>query len=302
MINFKFFLNFLIGIAIGFSSIIPGVSGGTTAFVLGVYHKLIDEIGKFTFKDFRFLIPFLNKKNRVKIFRKFLTYHDWSFLFSIGFGVLASVALFTLYAPEWIAKHDFEFRAIIFGFILASLYFPLKNMKKTLDSFSCLILFFVLSVYIFYSVDSLGSLNLILGEKNLFLYVIAGVITSLALVVPGISGAYLLILFGLYTPLLKALAGWHLSTLSFFALGLVIGFFIMTHIMRFLFKSYFHRIQAIVIGIICGSLISLWPFFKEEMVFNEKGEEFIMYSVSTFIFVFLFGFLYRKLDGRMLKS
>ena len=298
--SFKVVFLFFKGLIIGLSTVLPGISGGTMAFVLGVYHKLINEISQFSVRDFKFCVPFLDRNKRLKSFKDFIKKHDWSFLFSLGLGIVCSVILFALWAPQWIDGHDFEFRAIIFGLVLSSLYSPLKSMKKDVICFTFLFGAFVFSLYVFYFIDSLGSLSLILGEKSSLLYIISGFICSLALVIPGISGAYILILFGLYSPLLKALVGQDMFVLSFFTVGLILGFFSMVHLMKFLLKAFFDETQSVLIGFILGSLFYLLPFFKDEILFNERSLEFLVYSAFSFLFVSLLSFFYRRLTPRLL--
>ena len=291
--NFKIIFLFLKGLFIGFSTVLPGISGGTAAFILGIYHQLIDEISRFKFQDFKFLIE-LNHKKRNKSFKSFIKNYDWSFLLPLLLGVVVSALLFALWAPRWIEAYSFQFHALVFGLVLASLYVPLKSIKKTLSSFLFFVLSLGLSLFLFYFIDSSGALSLLLGEKSFILYLLTGFITALALVVPGLSGAYILILLGLYSPLLKALVGGDVFILSFFISGLIIGFFIMVRMMKLLLDTHFEKTQAVLLGFIIGSLFHLWPFSQMEIVFNQKSLEFLLYSSISFSFVFVLNLFYRK--------
>ena len=291
--NFKIIFLFLKGLFIGFSTVLPGISGGTAAFILGIYHKLIDEISSFKVQDLKFLID-LNRKKRKKNFKFFIKNHDWPFLLPLLLGVVTSALLFASWAPRWIEAYSFQFHALVFGLVLASLYVPLKDIKKTFSSFLFFVLSLGLSFYLFYFIDSSGVLSLLLGEKSFILYLLTGFITALALVVPGLSGAYILILLGLYSPLLKALAGRDVFILSFFILGLIIGFFTMVRMMKMLLDTYFEKTQVVLVGFIAGSLFHLWPFSQIEIVFNQKSLEFLMYSSASFLMVFFLNLFYRK--------
>ena len=291
--NAKLILLFLKGALIGFATLLPGISGGTMAFVLEVYRHLIDEIAKVTLQDFKLLFSSSSHKTRQK-FKFIIGKYNWSFLLPLFFGMLFSVILFASLAPQWIEIYSFQFHALIFGLVLSSLYFPIRKIKWNPLSFLILLCSLCFSFCLFYFVDSSLDLTSILGERNFLLYLFAGFITASALIVPGISGAYLLILLGLYSHLLKALAGLDVFVIGFFLVGLIIGFSAMVRLMKQLFDNHFKKAQVIIIGFILGSLPYLLPFLQGNGFLNKQSGEFLVYSLVSGLFILGVGFFYKK--------
>lgn len=238
------------GASIGLAMIIPGVSGGTLAVLLGVYDKIIDSIGNL-FKDFKksvlFLLPIL-----------------------LG-AVLAFAAL---YFPLKYALKYAPFPTIMLfaGFMAGScpdLYKKAnKNGFKKRD-IAAIIIPCLLVIGICF-IPSIGDVNLSasMPVSGYFLLLLIGALASCALVVPGISGSMLLLIFGYYNPLLNAISalkdnfGHSLLVLATFAVGLVIGFFTIAKLMQLLLKKFrrvtFWAITGFVIGSIPAVVITFF--------------------------------------------
>ena len=263
---------FFKGIFMGLSIALPGISGGTMAFILGIYKKLIDEIAKFHVLDFKSL------KN---LFQKY----DWLFLTPLFAGLAAALILFVFIAPPLITAFRFEFYSLIFGFVLASLYLPMTEAEKNLKTLALFVCFTVLSFGCFYLTETVA---LSREQVSLFWIFSAGALVSLALVVPGLSGSYLLLLLGLYQFILTAFRDLNLPVISVFMAGAFIGLIFMARGMKFILHRFPSETLSIILGLIAGSLFILWPFSE-----SGGGVTFFTSSFSdkiSFLFWFFLSF------------
>lgn len=242
-------LLFLKGSVLGLSTVLPGVSGGTAAFLLRLYEKLVHEISKIKSAHF---LTFSFSKNH-----PFLRDYDWGFLLSLFLGAVVAIVIFPFVALPFIRAWPQGFKFLVFVLVLGSLYFPLRDIKKTLR-----VLFFVaggafFSFLLFYA---LKDVSLLRQTNSFLLFFPAGLTAGLALVLPGLSGAYLLVLFGLYESVLEAVKNFQVFPLGLFALGVAFGGIAMARIMKNLLKSHFHETSGLIVGLILGSLSLVWPF------------------------------------------
>lgn len=240
------------GGAIGLAMIIPGVSGGTLAVLLGVYDKIIDSVGN--------------------IFKKFKE----SFLFLLPIALGAVLAFAALYYPLKYALIYAPFPTIMLfaGLMLGSIPDLTKKSEKNgfkkFDSIG-LALACLLVIGICF-IPNLGDVNLSADMEvwQYFLLLFMGMLASCALVVPGVSGSMLMLIFGYYQPLLATISalkvsfGHSLLVLATFAVGLVIGFFTIAKLMQFLLKRFRRATYWSIVGFVIGSIPAvIITFFHE---------------------------------------
>lgn len=248
----RFFTNMAKGGAIGLAMIIPGVSGGTLAVLLGVYDKIIDSVGN--------------------IFKKFKE----SFLFLLPIALGAVLAFAALYYPLKYALIYAPFPTIMLfaGLMLGSIPDLTKKSEKNgfkkFDSIG-LALACLLVIGICF-IPNLGDVNLSADMEvwQYFLLLFMGMLASCALVVPGVSGSMLMLIFGYYQPLLATISalkvsfGHSLLVLATFAVGLVIGFFTIAKLMQFLLKRFRRATYWSIVGFVIGSIPAvIITFFHE---------------------------------------
>lgn len=240
------------GGAIGLAMIIPGVSGGTLAVLLGVYDKIIDSVGN--------------------LFKKFKE----SFLFLLPIALGAVLAFAALYYPLKYALIYAPFPTIMLfaGLMLGSIPDLTKKSEKNgfkkFDSIG-LALACLLVIGICF-IPNLGDVNLSADMEvwQYFLLLFMGMLASCALVVPGVSGSMLMLIFGYYQPLLATISalkvsfGHSLLVLATFAVGLVIGFFTIAKLMQFLLKRFRRATYWSIVGFVIGSIPAvIITFFHE---------------------------------------
>ena len=283
------------GFILGISMVLPGVSGGTMAFIMGIYEKLIGEISKMRIRHIKKLLLCLSfRKEQIKqsiLF--FWTTWDWAFLIPLGFGVVCSGVIFIAFASPLIEKHSLEFYSIIFGLVLASVFKPFKEMKKSIKTFLLFFASFAINTLCF-----IFGANLFLfsGEPVAFVFLPVGFVISTALIIPGLSGSYLLLIFGLYEKTLLALKQGEFFVICFFFIGVILGVFSIAKLIQRMIQNYFHETMAIILGLILGSLYAVYP--KESLgdllFFDAPKKIFLLYSLISFCVFMIFNLFYEK--------
>ncbi len=246
------------GAAMGAANVIPGVSGGTIALITGIFERLINAIKSFDIAALKLLFS-----GKLKDFAKHV---DLYFLISLFFGVgMAVVSLAKLF------KFLFEFYpiyiwAFFFGLVLASIYFVGKTVKAW--SISAVISLLVgTAVAISISVLTPASEN-----SSFYYLLLCGVIAMCSMILPGLSGSFVLILLGNYQlVMINAISEFKLSILFPVAIGAGGGLLVFSHFLAWLLKKYHNQTIALLTGFIAGSLGILWPW-KEAItqIFGEK--------------------------------
>ncbi len=256
------------GMAMGVAEVIPGVSGGTIAFITGIYKALLDSIKAVDHNFIGLLLGFRIKEMWAKINGNFLLWLIGGMLGGILVGVFGVTYLLEQY-PEvlW---------GLFFGLILASVPLMLSQMKNKSGN---AILLFVLGAIIAYGVTSLSPSE---GSTN-YLYVFAaGVIAISALVLPGISGSFILLLMGLYTTIIPTLKNF-LKTqdlsdfilLAVFGMGCLTGLLGFSRLVSAAFEKYHDATIAVLSGFMLGSLNKIWPWRNPVTILNKDKASFI---------------------------
>lgn len=264
-------VNILKGMVIGISNIIPGVSGGTMAVVLGIYDKLIASINGF----------FKNIKKNI------------GFLFTIGIGAILGIILFSklltyLLNPEngYMQATHFFFIGLITG-SLPIIYKKATEKRVEKKNYIFLIIAFLVVFIMSISGEAettkavIRNLTLNSGIK-LFL---AGFVAAAAMIVPGVSGSFILLLMGMYSTMVTAVSERNIPLLIPVAIGVVVGILTMTKLIEALFKRYTQTAYFIILGLILGSIIAIYPGFT----FNIKGILSIVTCVIGFSIAFMLG-------------
>jgi putative membrane protein len=251
----------LSGFAMGVANVIPGVSGGTMAFLLGIYEELIESIRKFacieTIKDiFTFKI------------KKLLDTLPWKFLLALGVGVLIALGSCAKLFTYLVTEHTVLTFAFFFGLVAASVFAVLKKVKKW--NFSRYVMF-VIGIAAAFLIVTLVPVT---TPNVWWLSFVAGMIVICAMILPGISGSFLLLILGQFKYVwgsVAVLASFgkgvsaevlvnSVKTVVFLGAGCVIGLGSFVHLLNYLFKKYHDLTVVTLIGFMVGSLWKLWPW------------------------------------------
>lgn len=235
------------GFIIGASDIVPGISGGTLALILNIYEKFIYALaGLFAKKNLGLVLRFK--------FKSFFAVIEYKFLLALGFGIL--LAIFTLSHPiSWLLENKPTYLwAFFFGLVSASIFFIRSKITNwPLSIWAVFLVGFVLA----YMVAGLIPAQTPATPIYLFL---AGAVAISAMVLPGISGSFLLVILGKYEQVLTAVKNFDWLTLGIFILGIIFGLAVFIKILSWLLKHY-HRITfAALVGLMVGSLRKVWPW------------------------------------------
>ena len=234
------------GVCMGASDVVPGVSGGTMAFILGIYEELIDAIRSFDLKGFQFLVT-------LKI-RPLLDRISWRFLLAVGIGIFT--AIFTLARLlSWLLNNSPVFIWSFFmGLILASVVSVSRRVEKwRVPTWLCLV-GGTLGAYFLVGLVPVSTPN---APWFLFL---CGAVAICAMILPGISGAYILVLLGKYQYVLDAVNHRDVIVLALVSAGACVGIVAFSRILGWLLRNYHDLMVAILTGLMLGSLRKVWPW------------------------------------------
>ena len=257
--------------AMGTADLMPGVSGGTIALILGVYKELIQSIDSINLKNLKSL-----KKEGVK---RFWNNINGGFLSVLFLGIISAI-LSLSFAIDWlIAEHPIPLWSFFLGLLLASI-FILKNTLKQWGVFNTSLAIF--SAALSFILTQMTPVN---GEISLLYLFISGFFGIIAMILPGISGAYILLIMGAYSTViglikdaLTSLSNMQVelmiptfTKLSVFVLGIVLGLRIFASILKWLFDKEHDKTMAVLMGLMIGALHKLWPWQqKYEWVLGEN--------------------------------
>ena len=252
-------LNYLKGVAMGAADVVPGVSGGTIAFITGIYERLIAAIKSFNLTTLKLLL-------RGK-FVQFWQAIDGTFLLSLFLGIATSFLSLSKVITWFLVQYLDLVWAFFFGLILASTYFVGKTVKWNLKTIVVFLLFAVLSFII------TAPTNEPLNTSGALWYIfLCGAIAICAMILPGISGSFILVLLGQYMYIMSALSELQLLIIGVFICGAVVGLLSFANLLSWLFKHYEKITLAALTGFMFGSLNKIWPW-KSTLTFYTKGEQ-----------------------------
>ncbi len=239
-------INFLKGFAIGAANVIPGVSGGTIALITGIFQRLVDSIKSFDLVALRLLF-----KGKIK---EFIQHTDLIFLLVVLFGVGVSIFSFAKLLSYFFVNYPVFIWSYFFGLILASVWFVGRSVQKwSLD----VILSFIVGTAIAIAVVLIKPAS---ANSSFWYLFLSGIVAICSMILPGLSGSFVLILMGEYELVLNAVNDFNLSILIPVALGAVIGLLAFSHFLSWIYKKYKNQTIALLTGFILGSLVILWPW------------------------------------------
>jgi len=253
------------GMAMGASDIVPGVSGGTMALILGIYEELISSIRSIGRPEF--LRPAL----RLQI-KPALQALNWQFLLAVGLGILT--AIFTLAsALEWLLVHQTVYIwSFFFGLVLASAYTVSKRIPKWSNLLRLTLVGGAIFAYIIVGLVPAQTPN------TWWFLVLSGALASCAMILPGLSGAFILFVLGKYEDLLRAVNTGDFAMLALVGVGAVLGLVTFAQILGWFFKQYHDLTIAVLIGLMVGSLRKLWPWKVDVAWLTDSAGDFVLDS------------------------
>lgn len=251
---------FFRGMAMGAADIVPGVSGGTIAFITGIYFRLLEAISQVPVATFRHLF-----RGRIGDFWRSC---DGSFLLTLLLGILASVASLASLISYVLDTWPILIWSFFFGLILASVWHVGQQLRALAAP---LIVPFVVGTLFAWWITTLSAGQIAPGYLA---FLGAGAIAICAMILPGISGSFILVLLGMYAPVLDAIRQIDLIPLMLFAGGCLIGLLSVARAITWAFHHFHDQVLALLIGFMVGALNKVWPW-KETLSWriNSAGEQ-----------------------------
>lgn len=266
-----YFLLWCKGLAMGAADVVPGVSGGTIAFISGIYEELLQTIDGF-------------KLSLLKIFKSEGFTKGWksangSFFLVLILGILTSVFTFAKIISTLLSQKPIWVWSFFFGLILASIWFVGKQIDKWKTATILALVFGTLVSYGITLVEPMGQ-----SQSYVFLF-IAGFLAIIAMILPGVSGAFILVLLGAYEGVLSTVNNlrlavfngqgelfWQsLSKILIMVAGAIVGLKVFSGLLNWMFKHHKNITLALLTGFMVGSLNKIWPW-KKVLTWHENSQ------------------------------
>jgi putative membrane protein len=245
------------GIGMGAADVVPGVSGGTIAFITGIYEELIDTINRVNFVTIQVLF-----KEGLKPFWKAL---NGNFLVGLFAGIFISIVSLARLITYLLETHPIAIWSFFFGLVLASIPLVAKSVRNWSGSryFG-----FVAGAIVAYLITDLPPVEDPGASWYLF---VSGMIAICAMILPGISGSFILLLLGSYSTVLQALNDRDFLSIGIFGGGCIVGILAFSRFLKWMFARYHDVTIAILSGFLLGSLNKIWPW-KNTLEYFTKHE------------------------------
>lgn len=244
------------GCAMGAADVVPGVSGGTIAFITGIYEELIDSIKAVDLQAVKLLLKFKLAEFWKKINGNFLI----SVIAGIGISIFSLAKLMT-----WLLEnHPIYIWSFFFGLIIASSVLVAKEIKKW-NIFTVISL--ILGAVIAYGITVMTPSE---TPNSWWFIILSGAIAICAMILPGISGAFILLLMGKYTYILGAVSTFNIGVLLLFAIGAVAGITSFSHLLSWLLKHHHTATVSLLTGFMVGSLNKVWPWKETLQTYTDS--------------------------------
>ena len=247
----------------GAADVVPGVSGGTIAFITGIYERLLQAIQSFNTQLLRLLLR--------GAFRQAVTHTDLAFLVPLALGILSALLFFTRIVPlpELIITRPELVYGLFFGLILASIVVLMRQARVFTDWNP---LWLVIG-----TACGFALVNLVPGQTptSAWFIFLCGALAISAMILPGVSGSFILLILQKYSYIFSAIGHLDLSVLAPFALGICCGLMLFSRLLSWLLGRFHQQSLATIIGILVGSLWMIWPFQERSYILIHGRQKFL---------------------------
>ena len=261
----QYLANFFKGIAVGTANVIPGVSGGTIALITGIFERLINALKSFNLTALKLLF-----KGDIK---GFIKHTDFWFLVSIGLGVITAILTIAKVFDFLFAQYPIYLWSFFFGMILVSIYYVGITIEKI--NIKTIIAFIIgTAIALFIAFGTPAKEN-----SNLIYLLICGAVATCSMILPGLSGSFVLVLMGNYQLIMiDAVNDLNLKILIPVAIGGVVGLLAFSHLLSWIFKNYRDITISVLTGFILGSMPIIYPWKNEIITYFGSEEKVTGYS------------------------
>jgi putative membrane protein len=240
----------------GAADIVPGVSGGTIALIFGIYERLVASVRAGSSALGHLL------KGDIEGFKRWMAEVDWLFIVPLGTGILLAVAALASILEHLLAEQPVIMAALFMGLVAASVVVAWMMIKahETRHIWIAVavgvVIFVALGLRGGTTEETVGQLQ----DPQLWAFFLAGALAICAMILPGISGSFILVLLGMYSPLLSAVTSRDILSLVVFMIGAVVGLALFSQVLHRALTLYHDMVIAALVGLMAGSLRVLWPW------------------------------------------
>ena len=253
----KFITNLGRGALMGSAEVVPGVSGGTLALIVGIYQTLINSIADLVL-SVRQLVGLAPGKASTKTAVSTFKSLPWRLLIPVAIGMGAAVILGAKLIEPLLDEQPIAMKALFFGLVIAGTYVPAHMVTKVGGWSSSFVLLGLISAVFVFFLTGLPQGNM--ADPSLIVVFFSASIAICALVLPGVSGSFLLLTIGMYDPTIAAVNDRNFTYLIVFALGAILGLAIFVSLLKWLLENRARVTLVIITGLMLGSLRALWPW------------------------------------------
>lgn len=263
-------VNLVRGGLMGIAEVIPGVSGGTVALIVGVYRTLINAIADAVLA-LRQLVGLAGGRPSARRFAGTLRSLPWTLLVPLVIGMGIAVVLGAKFIEPLLETNPIQMRALFFGLVLAGVYVPAHMVIRaggpwrTVDYVVALVFAAVLFVLV-------GLPPATINDPSPLVVFLAAAVAICALVLPGVSGSFLLLTLGMYETTIQAVNERNVAYLAVFALGAIVGLAVFVSVLKWLLAHRTRITLVIITGLMVGSLRALWPWEDDDRGLQAPNE------------------------------
>lgn len=236
----------------GAADSVPGVSGGTMALIVGIYGRLLASIGH----GFRAILSLFRFDFRTT--SRHLRGVEWGLVIPLAAGIGSAIAFAATFVPDLLVEFPAESRALFLGLVAASLAVPWKEIREPGRRWLWMAVAAAVPAFVLSGLPP-GTVV----DPTLPVVFVAAAIAICAMILPGVSGAFLLLVLGLYEPTLRAVDELNFGYLAVFAVGMVVGLGSFSLVLSRLLARHHDPTMAVLVGLMAGSLRALWPWQDE---------------------------------------
>ena len=270
--------HFAQGLLMGGADVIPGVSGGTVALIIGIYERLIDSI--------RALATAVVAAVRADAAgaREHVRRVEWSLVLPLGLGIVTAIAIGSVVILPLLERYPAQMRGVFFGLIAGSVIVPWRRIARhdTMTTTLMVVAAVVAAVLV-------GLPPSEVTDPSLPLVFACAAVAICAMILPGVSGAFLLLVLGVYDATLHAVSSFDIAYIGVFVLGAALGLGIFSRLLSFRLHQHHDRTMAALVGLMAGSLRALWPWQTETRGLQappaDTGEVLVVIALAVAGFV-----------------
>lgn len=246
-------LNYLRGLLMGSADIVPGVSGGTVALVVGIYERLVSSVRAGTSAMVALL-----RLDLVQVRHRLRQVH-WGLVVPLVAGIGTAIVIGARFIPGLMEDYPVQTQALFFGLILGALAVPWRRIHERLPAHFVVAIVAAVATFVLVGLPPRE-----VTDPGPMIVFVAAAVAICAMILPGISGSYLLLIMGMYAPTLRALNARDLFYIGAFGLGAVVGLGLFSRLLDYLLTRHHDTTMAVLVGMMAGSLRALWPYLDDD--------------------------------------